>query len=482
MQAQPRRPPGVLDLVLSLLRSLILAALAVTAIAVALPPAEASASSRMWMSFEAPNELLDDSKREETLDEIQSFGVDHIRVLVYWRRFAPNPTSRRKPDFDASDHTAYQGGIWGPLDRLLVSARKRGMTVHLTPTGPVPRWATRRNRDQVTDPSPREFEAWMTALGNRYRDHVDIWSIWNEPNHPQFLAPQHRNGRPASPRIYRRLYQAAHRALEDTGNGSDKILFGETLPRGGSRTVNPIPFLRGALCLNRRYKQSKYCGKLDMDGYAHHAYTTSEGPRFKPGDPEHVTIGVLSRLTRALDRAARAGAVPRNLGIYLTEFGIQSYPDRTSGVSQRRQAEYLAVAERIAYANPRVKSFSQYLLHDDERRDDGSYGGFETGLRTASGRKKPAYEAFRLPLAVADYGRSDVLWGRVRLYPERTVVTILAARRGRSFEPLRTVETNSRGVFGLRTRHIRGQRYRLRWVSPDGTTYTGPPIRPTSPR
>ena len=52
--------------------------------------------------------------------------------------------------------------------------------------------------------------------------------------------------------------------------------------------LNPIPFLRGALCLNRRYKQSRYCGKLDMDGYAHHAYTTSEGPRFKPSNTEQI--------------------------------------------------------------------------------------------------------------------------------------------------------------------------------------------------
>jgi hypothetical protein len=462
----------------ALSRTLLLALL----LAVFALPGDASASSRQWMTFEAPAELLDDRRREAALDEIQGFGVDRIRVLVYWRRFAPDATSRVRPDFEAADHTSYPAGTWADLDRLLASARARGIHVQLTPTGPVPRWATRRKHDQVTRPSPREFQAWMTALGTRYRDAVDVWSIWNEPNHPEFLGPQHRRGEPASPRIYRRLYQAAQRALRSTGNGSDMVLFGETLPRGGSRTVNPIPFLRSALCLDRRYRKNPRCGRLQMDGYAHHAYTTTEGPRFKPGNRDHVTIGVLGRLTRALDRAARAGAVPARLGIYLTEFGIQSYPDRTSGVPLSRQAQYLAVAERMAYANPRVKAFSQYLLHDDARRADGSYGGFETGLRTAKGRKKPAYEGFRLPLAVAHYGRSDVLWGRVRPYPARTTVSILAARRGESFKPLRTVRTNARGVFGLRSRHIRGQRYRVRWVSPDGTTYTGPPIRPTRPR
>ncbi len=449
-------------------------------IALAALPASAAASSRQWMTFEAPGELLDDSRRDATLDEIRAFGVDRVRVLVYWRRFAPAPNSRRKPHFDAADPAAYPGDNWGPVDRLLDAADARGIKVQLTPTGPVPRWATRRRSGQVNDPRVGEFRAWMTALGRRYRDRVSVWSIWNEPNHPAFLGPQYRNGRPASPRIYRGLYLAGRRALEATGNDADLILFGETLPRGGSRVVNPLPFLRGALCVDRRYRRTGDCARLEVDGYAHHAYTTRQGPRFKPAHPDHVTIGVLDRLTRALDRAARAGAVSDGVDLYLTEFGIQSHPDRTVGVPLARQAEYLAVAERIAYANPRVRSFSQYLLRDDPRREDGSYGGFETGLRTAGGRKKPSYDGFRLPLAAADYGSSDVLWGRVRPYPARTRVTILSSpRRGRAFRPLRMVTTNAAGVYGLRAHHMDGQRYRVRWTAPDGTTYTGPPIRPT---
>jgi hypothetical protein len=455
---------------------LLLAVIALVAL-----PGTAAASSRQWMTFEAPGELLDDTRRDATLDEIRAFGVDRVRVLVYWRRFAPAPTARRKPRFDAADPAAYPGDNWGAIDRLLDAADARGIKVQLTPTGPVPRWATRRRSGQVTQPRVGEFRAWMTALGRRYRDRVDVWSIWNEPNHPAFLGPQYRNGRPASPRIYRSLYLTGRRALQATGNGSDLILFGETLPRGGSRVVNPLRFLREALCLDRRYRRTAKCARLPMDGYAHHAYTTREGPRFAPAERDHVTIGVLDRLTGALDRAARAGAVSPGVDLYLTEFGIQSHPDRTAGVSLPRQAEYLAVAERIAYANPRVRSFSQYLMRDDPRRADGSYGGFETGLRTARGRKKPSYEGFRLPLAVAAYGRSDVLWGRVRPHPARTRVTILAARCGRGFEPLRTVTTNAAGVYGLSSRHVRGQRYRARWTAPDGTVHTGPPIRPTRP-
>ena len=80
-----------------------------------------------------------------------------------------------------------------------------------------------------------------------------------------------------------------------------------------------------------------------------------------------MTIGVLSRLTRALDRATRAGAFTRRskMPLWLTEFGIQSTPDRYFGVSLAKQVEYRAIAERMAWSNPRVRAFSQYLLRDD---------------------------------------------------------------------------------------------------------------------
>ena len=259
------------------------------------------------------------------------------------------------------------------------------------------------------------------------------------------------------------------------------MLFGETAPRGTPRVVAPLAFLRGALCLNRSYHRRGRCARIEAGGYAHHAYTTRVGPRFRPPDRDDVTIGVLSRLTHALDRAARAGAIRRRLGIYLTEFGIQSTPDPFVGVSLARQAEYLAIAEHMAYVNPRVESFSQYLLRDDRPRKGRRverYGGFESGLRRSNGRAKPAYDAFRLPLAAEAYGRSDVLWGRVRPQPSQTRVTILASRRkGRPFRPLRTVTTNHRGVFGLRAKHHDAQRYRVRWTAPGGKVWLGPPIR-----
>jgi hypothetical protein len=214
-------------------------------------PAAASASSTQSMTFEAPRELLDPGTRDGTLQEIRDFGVDRVRVLVYWKDYAPAATSKRRPDFDAADPNAYPAGAWSRLDGLFESAQARGITVQLTLTGPVPRWATSTKRDYVTRPSAKEFQAFATAVGRRFGDRVGVWSIWNEPNHPQFLLPQFVKKKAKSPRIYRSLYLAGQRGLAASGNGADLLLFGETAPRGTPRVVAPLAFLRGALCLHR---------------------------------------------------------------------------------------------------------------------------------------------------------------------------------------------------------------------------------------
>jgi hypothetical protein len=457
-------------------RLLLLTLLAVLAI-----PAEAHASSSQIVTFEAPRELLNAATREQTLNQITSFGITHVRQLVYWQSYAPDPDSATRPAFDASDPDAYPAGTWDNLDALIASAKAHGVQVTLTLTGPVPRWATRDKKDNLSYPSATEFGRFVTAVSRRYGDDVSTWSIWNEPNQPQFLLPQYVKGKPESPKLYRRLYQAGYAALRaNPANAKDTILIGETSPRGNAHVVHPLTFLRGMLCLSSKYVKSKSCGELQASGYAHHAYTTREGPRFQPPNADDVTIGVLPRLVTALDKAAKAGALPKHLPIHLTEFGIQSTPDDISGVSLSKQAAYLAISEHIAYVNPRIVSFSQYLLSDDPPASSGyKYSGFESGLISSAGKEKPAYQGFRLPLAVEAYGKSDVLWGLVRPDRAKTQVTIQTqSKSGAAWKTLKTIDTTAVGVFGLQTKHKSGQRYRVRWTSPAGTTYDGPAISP----
>ena len=467
-------------------RALALAALVAAAMLAALAlPRAASANRSQPMIFDAPRELRSDrpGTRQRALEEIQSLGADWVRVVLYWRDVAPAARSRRRPDFRERDPRAYD---WHIYDRMIAEARERGLQVLLTPSGPVPRWATLGSASTTRFPSATRFGRFMRAVGTHYGPIVSTWSIWNEPNLAHFLGPQFRRGKPYSPRLYRRLFQAGASALAATGNGRDRLLIGETAPRARSGTsVAPLAFLRGVLCLDVRYRKRGSCRRLAADGWAHHPYTTGSGPYWVPPNRDDVSIGSLSRLTSALYRAGRAGAIRRGLGLWLTEFGVQSYPDPYVGVSQQRQAEWRSIGEWIAWRTPKVKAFSQYLLRDDLPRRGGRrarYSGFETGLRGSKGAPKVALKGFRLPL-VADRAsaRRVRLWGLARPATGRTRVTIRYRDRGSSrLRTLKQVRTDRRGYFTTRTGYRAGRTYALAWRAPDGTRYMGATTRVTS--
>jgi hypothetical protein len=466
---------------------------AAVAVSVAVGAAPALASHTQSLTFEAPRDLISVSPQTRThaLAQLNFLGVRSLRVVLYWRDVAPAPASSRRPSFDATNPGAYG---WGAYDALLSEARQRNWSVLLTVSGPVPRWATVHHGDNVTRPDPLEFRRFMTAVGRHYGSQVSLFSIWNEPNHPQFLLPQFdAHGAPASPLIYRALFQSGYAGLKDAGLANPRVLMGETAPTGSSHNrpnakhdVSPLAFLRGALCLDSHYHKASSCSALPASGYAHHAYTKPVGPSYIPPSHDDVTIGALSRLSRALDLAARAHALRAHMGIYLTEFGVQSKPNKFLGVPVAQQAEFDATSERIAYDNPRVAAFSQYLLRDDPvgaKPGSGALGtgfiGFQTGLEYVNGKTKPVYNGFRTPLAVKRQGHRFSLWGLVRPATGPTRVDVLVQDRGsRSFRVLRAgVATDSRGYWRLTATDSRARLWRVRWKVPGQTASEGPPIR-----
>jgi hypothetical protein len=337
----------------------------------------------------------------------------------------------------------------------------------------------------------------MHALGTRWNgtyDHdgnlltpppvVTSWGIWNEPNGGGFLGPRYKDGKLYPPIIYRRLYLAGRQGLIDSGHAGDRILIGETGPRGSRRAILPLRFLRETLCLDEHYQRTpRNCAKLPADGWATHPYSFRETP-WEPSDfADDLTYGNLPKLAHALDRAAAVGALPAHLPIYLTEYGIQSKPDPYSGVSLRRQAEYLAISEYLAYRNPRVASYSQYLMHDDPPHLSPitPYGGFESGLRLADGARKPSYFEFPLPLVVRRSGATEVrIWGHVREFAKLGLQGSLAEAQIRVRDPgkparlLKSVELDGRGYFSTPGLYRKGREWQLVW---DTTTDTSPPIK-----
>ena len=481
--------------------------------------------------FEAPRDLLGvpGAARLASIAKLQSLGVHALRVVLYWRDVAPHAGSRTRPHFNEANPAAY---TWGSYDALINLVTALHWKVLLTVSGPVPRWATAGARDQYTNPSAKDFQLFMTAVGRHYGKLVKLYSIWNEPNQPQYLRPQYVNGRLASPALYRSLFLAGDAGLKASGNFNGmKVLMGETSPIGvlGAGIPAPLAFLRGVLCLDGSYHRLGHCSKLPADGYAQHPYTSNLGPFWVPAgkqDPHHddITIATLGRLTSALDRAAAAGAIKAGLPIYVTEFGIQSYPNHTLGVPLAQQAEFQAISEKIAWSNPRAVSFDQYLLRDDPPKN-----GFQSGLETSKGTVKPVYGGFRLPLVVTRTHSGVSFWGLVRpatapvaqsasggggtggasgptspggstgatgasgstgssgssgstgttgtAHTQTTIELQYSSDGGRTWRRLLSARTNSLGSWSASGHWVAHRMWRVRWVSAKGTVFVGAPTR-----
>jgi Cellulase (glycosyl hydrolase family 5) len=484
---------------MSKIRTLTISLLAGALPALCVVPTPALASHSQITYFEASSDLLQARTRPHVIAQLQHLGVHALRVELAWHDVAPAANSASKPSFEATNPGLY---AWGEYAAVLAEAKRLGWQVLLTVTSPVPRWATANGKaPYVTRPDPKDFEEFMTAVAREFGSEVSVYSIWNEPNHPAFLLPQWgANGTPASGRIYRGLYEAGYAGLQAAGDARPHVLFGETAPTGYDSVksllrqqkskallhdVAPLAFMREALCLNAKYRKSGSCSQLQMSGYAHHAYTLPAGPGYVPPERDDVTLGALSRLSRALDLAAGAHAIPRGVPIYLTEFGVQSLPNKQLGVPVSRQAEFDAIAERIAYSNPRVAAFSQYLLKDDPLGGPpgssvhGGTVGFQTGLEFVSGALKPLYFGWPIPLTVSKRGHGVSLWGLVRPATGATKVTVLVRpKHSRHYRTLRTVTTNSAGYWSLSS-STSGELWRVRWTSPTGVKYEGPPIKAT---
>jgi hypothetical protein len=469
-------------------------------------PASVGASTTQESIFQDDLQLLfsGGERRDGALGQIQGLGADTVRAFVYWNAIAPEASSTaRPPDFDAADPASYPFDLWDRYDGLVRAAAARGMGLVLTPTSPVPAWASdcggSTARRVSCNPDPREFGAFLRALGTRYSGtypdendggamlpRVSRWGLWNEPNVGRWLTPQwvRRGGRlvPVSAARYRSLAAAAIGGLRATGHGRDLILLGETAPIGNTsgplshRPVATARFWRALLCLDRRGRalrgrDARDLGctrppRLPATGVAHHPYVRggSRPPLTRPR-PDEVTIANPGRLRAILAQGARRGRVARNLPLWYTEFGFQTNPpDRNLGVSLQRHATYLNQSDWIAYRDRSVRGIAQYLLRDDPGND-----GFQSGLEFMDGRPKPALDAYRFPVHVVRRGVRVTVFGQVRQAGDgaRGLVRVQVRLPGREFTTYRSVRPNPKGFILARNILSRRGVWRLYW-EPDG--------------
>jgi hypothetical protein len=514
----------------------------------------ALASSRQQSVFEDDVNL--DSDPAATLAQLRLLGATQVRVAVRWQLIAPKPLSHKRPrHFIAADPADYPASAWSAWDNIVAAAKQQGISVNFDLLGGAPLWATGKRvpRDGKPhpnwSPSPTEFKAFAHAVATRYSGRYDpivdrtvpgdpadlprvsLWSVWNEPDYGPSLAPQGVPGHLTienSPRMYRNLVAAEYSALKSTGHAHDPLIIGELAPRGAQKWgvfsgMKPLIFMRAMYCVDSRYRplrgaaaairgcpknaagsrrfRAKNPGLFGAAGFADHPYMRWYPPnREKFPDANSASLGEIGNLTRSLDRLQRVYGSHRRLPIYNTEFGYITTPPKRDTrkepwVGQAKAAYYLNWAEYISWRNPRIQSFSQYLLYDPlPPRASYDFGGFASGLLTFGRHaQKATYRAWRVPLYMpvtsARRRRRLEVWGCARPAPyaradtgATQTVEIQFQRRSRGpFQTLRTVRiTNPRGYFDLRMKFPGSGTVRLAWAYPTSDQLLGyyDPLKP----
>jgi len=331
---------------------------------------------------------------ETTFPTLVDLRVQIIRLDLRWNEIAAkqpaNPTDPADPAYD-----------WDGFDDTVINAAKNHIQVLFTIFG-TPAWA--QGRLKGVNRAPRRMASlryFATAAASRYsgtfeRDDgttlpaVHKWLAWNEPNNPLFLQPQwakvgKRLYSPVGAKTYVGICTAIWTGIHATKLFGETVACGATAPRGNNSgrnirpSISPLAFLKDLKHYGLRGNR--------FDVYAHHPYyqRPSETPATRPKDKNSVTMGNIGDLTKLL------GKLYGNKKLWITEYGYQTKPpDTLFGVSWANQAKYLTQAYAIARKNPRITMMLWFLLRDEER-----LGGWQSGLFTAAGKKKPAYDAFR---------------------------------------------------------------------------------------
>jgi hypothetical protein len=323
---------------------------------------------------------------------MQQARTQVLRVNLYWGGRIGVATERPARATDPAD-PAYD---WELYDRTVNYAAQHGIRLLFSIYG-TPRWANGGAGVNVPPNRMSELRNFAYAAAKRYSGTfpgadgrslppVRFWLAWNEPNYQIGLKRQYRRAGSGwviqSAIDYAKICAAIYNGVHATLVKGERVACGATGPRGNNqpRSSSPKP---SPIVFMRALKQA---GLRKFDAYAHHPYygRKSEAPTTRPAS----TAVTMANIGTLVSEVARLWG-PRR--IWITEYGYQTNPpDPAFGVSYARQATYMRQAFAMARKNPRIDMMLWFLLRDEPR-----LGGWQSGLLTRTGKKKPSFNVFR---------------------------------------------------------------------------------------
>jgi hypothetical protein len=336
---------------------------------------------------------------DQVFAQYQTLHVGVLRVNLYWG--GTLGVAKHRP-FNASDPRD-AGYDWSIYDRTALYGAAHGLKLLFSITG-TPRWANGGGSPNRPPTNYNLLRSFAYAAAARYSGTyvgddgrvlpaVRLWAAWNEPNNPSFLRPQfvRSDGKwvVASAQAYAKICNAIYAGVHATMFKGEQVACGITAPRGNNNpssarpSVSPVAFLIAA----------KRAGMRKFDAYAHNPYygVPTETPTTRPPGthsgqaPTAITLANVNVLIAEVSRLY--GPHP----LWITEYGYQTDPpDSQFGVSWAKQARYLTQAFAVARRNPSISLMLWFLV-----RDEPAVAGWQSGLITTGGKKKPAFNAFR---------------------------------------------------------------------------------------
>jgi len=360
-----------------------LARLALAAAIVALLAATAAnAAPRMWIGFHDDPSFRWRTDRVDNLDGAAAAGSTVVRAWVYWPQIAPTQPANAANPFDP----AYR---MDDLDELVRGAQARGEEVLFTIWG-VPKWA---NGGKGANYAPKNYADWQTfahAVADRYSGRhpgypfVRFYSVWNEPNLNQFLAPQFTNGKPSSPAIYAKLYRAAYAGIK-SASPSALVAAGDTSPRGRDKPLGSNSTQDTLSPGNFAQLVSQQKPLIKFDAWSHHPYPTDlTAPVTQKVQWPNVSVASLPRFETSLNTWFKRSSTP----IWIDEYGYQTKPANPKGVSTAQQAANIRQVLAILKGYSFVNMFIWFTYRDD------SGNLWKSGIVDNANARKPGWNAF----------------------------------------------------------------------------------------
>ncbi len=345
---------------------------------------------------------------------LKTLKVQVLRVDLYWggNKWA---VANSKP-LDGTDpgDPAYH---WALYDRLVRYAATYNIKVVFSILF-TPGWANGGKAKTVAPTNPQDLQDFAYAAAARYSGYwtppswqqqptlapadsplpaVTMWTAWNEPNNPIWLSPQYKRvggkwrieSAIQYAKICNAVYAGVHAVTIDGVRhpAGEQVACGVTGPEG-QRRAEVVAAVGRPAHASSPPRTRRGWGRS----------TSTRTTRTPTSETSRRSTCRRARTSRRIE-LGNWGVLQKLVTKYygakhfwITEYGYQTNPpDKLFGTSYKNQALYMKQAWLIARKNPRIDMFLWFLVHDEANVKTG----WQSGLTTAAGKKKPAWNTFR---------------------------------------------------------------------------------------